>query len=204
MTQALVDQLETVQVQEEQGREPPRALRRRQRESEPVDQELAVGETSEGVVEGQAGKLELAMHALDRVADAPREQAAVDLPADQVVLSALVHGLDCELLVLRSAEDHDGSLRREPSDLRERPEPVRVGLRDVEQDAVELTRAEVGAGGGERSVPAELDLARNCRVERRSQSGGVIGSGLEHENAQGSRRSWERARRCVEPRAGHS
>lgn len=43
MAEALVDELEAVQVEEEQGREPPRALRRGEREPEAIDQELAVG-----------------------------------------------------------------------------------------------------------------------------------------------------------------
>lgn len=79
VAQALVDQLEAIQVQEEQGRGPPRALRRRERQIEAIYQELAVGKAGERVVEGEACELELAAHALDRVADAPREQAAVDL-----------------------------------------------------------------------------------------------------------------------------
>lgn len=162
-----------------------------------------MGRRGEGVVEGEAGVLELAAHALDRVADAPSEQTAVDPPADQVVLGALVHGLDCELLVLWSAEDDNGSLRRQPPDLGERLEPVRFGPRDVDQDAVELTRAEVRAGGGERGASLKLDLARHRLVERRFQAGGVVGSGLDDENAQRSRRSCGRTRRCVEPWAAH-
>ncbi len=82
------------------------------------------------------GELDLRPLALHRVGDRAREQPGLDLALDQVVLRALLHGADGELLVPPPGEHDDRYVERRGPQLVERIQAVRVGKGEVEQHAV--------------------------------------------------------------------
>ncbi len=174
VTQGVVHHLEAVEVQEEHGHERARALGRRQRERQPIEQQPAVREPGEKVVVGVTGELELPLLALDRIADGPAQQLAVGACLPEVVLRALVDGLHGQRLAVVSAQHDDRKIGRHLGQLRERLEPGRVAEGEVEQDAVELPGHEVLARGRQRGAVTEPGLRAEGVVEQLGEERRVL------------------------------
>ena len=124
--------------------------------------------------------------ALHRVGDRAADRGAVDATLDQVVLRALLHGLDREQLVLKAAQDHDRHVGRGGPQLHQRLEAARVRQREVEQHAVgalghQLVRASVSV----RDV-GELELRARLRQQLLHEAG-VAGVVLDQQDREGLR-----------------
>ncbi|HWF51244.1 MAG TPA: hypothetical protein VG294_11455 [Solirubrobacteraceae bacterium] len=77
----------------------------------------------------------------DRVANRPRGQAGVDPALDQVILGPRVDGrLGCSLVVKPGEHDHGDAGRHRPNAV-DRLHPESVRQPEVEEDAVDVTRA---------------------------------------------------------------
>ncbi len=102
---------------------------------------------------------------LDRVADRARQQIAVHLPLDEIVLRAVAHRRDGQRFIAQAGEHDDRHVGRVGPDRRERAEAGAVGQGQVEQDDVDAAGAQPLERG--REPPDALQLERPRPVRER-------------------------------------
>ncbi len=134
MAERVVDLLERVHVQEQQAHRGAGAPRTVQGNSEPVQEQHAVGEPGQRIVQRLAGQLDLGALALDGVADRPPERGRGQLGRQQVVLGSEAHRLHAELVAVFRKHD-DGRVRGRDAQLGEGVQRLAAVPRQVEQDA---------------------------------------------------------------------
>jgi hypothetical protein len=142
VAERVVDRLEAIDVEEQHGQRRGDPVRAGQRELEAVGQQGAVGQAGQRVVQRLLHEQLLGLLALARVADRPRDDRAVGLGLDEVVLGALVHRAHREVVVLAAGEHDDGDLGRRHGELVDALEPDGVGQAEVEQHAVDARLAQ--------------------------------------------------------------
>ena len=123
VAERVVDLLEVVDVEEQHRDGRVRAPRAVERDAEAVEEQRAVGQAGQRVVQRLWASCDLGALALDRVADRAAQQGRGELGLDQVVLGA---GADRRerLLVAPSASTTIGVIGRGGSDLLERRERI--------------------------------------------------------------------------------
>ena len=161
--QPVVDALEAVEIDEEDGG--PQAVARAVGHvlAQQVEEELAVGEAGQRVVRGHvvlapARHFQLGHHPvpLDGVAQRAGEDPRVRLALHQVALRTALHGPQAHLLVVEPGEHHDGQLRRDAVHPPQGIQTVGFGEPQVEEDRLEGPGHDGGQGGVE--VAGVLDL----------------------------------------------
>jgi hypothetical protein len=138
VAEAVVYRLEAIEIEEEDRTGELAALDTGKRDLEPLEEHGAVRQAGQSVVGGLVRELELRLLALDGIADRATEQVAVRVALDEIVLSALVHGLDGHALVLLAAQDDDRNVGRAGSHGLQALEAACVRQREVQEDAVEV------------------------------------------------------------------
>ena len=111
---------------------------RRERSSatlEPVEEQGAVRQLGQRVVQRLAGQLHLRALALDGVANRSAERRRRHLDGEQVVLRADANGLDAELVVVVLGDHDDRRARGGHAQLLQRVQRPAAVAREVEQDA---------------------------------------------------------------------
>ena len=174
VAQAVVDRLEAVEVEEENRAGLLAALDPGQRQAQAIEEERSVGKVGQGVVRGLAGELELGALALDGVADGPPQQVAVGVALDQVVLGALLDGLERDVLVLLAAEHHDRYLWRAGAHGLQTLQARGVGEREIEQDAAQIFVHERRLGLGDRAPMVDHDRSTKLLLQEMPDEQGVL------------------------------
>ena len=80
--------------------------------------------------------------ALDGIAQRSHQPLRIDVSFDQVVLGALLHCFDSEVLVVQAAEDHDRHIWRRRASLNEGLEPGAIGQPQIQQHDVDAWLAQ--------------------------------------------------------------
>src|SRR5664279_4333423 len=106
MAEDIVDLLEAIDVEENDGTEQLGTARLDQRDLELLEEGAAVEETGERVGAGKPHKLGLALLAFDGVADGAEQRARLDLALLQVIAGTVLQGL-AGALEIRQAGEHD-------------------------------------------------------------------------------------------------
>ena len=163
----VVDRLEAVEVEEEDGERRRVAAEARERLAEAVDEQGAVGQAGEVVVHRLVREPCLEALALDGQRDRVAQGALVDAALDQHVLRALADGLQGERVVVGAGEHEDRHVQRGRAHMGERLEAARVGQVQVEQDA------------RERAVEQPRDALGDARrVDELVRAAGPVGAEL--------------------------
>ena len=103
----VVDLLEVVEVEEHDGQLGPGATGPLERDPQPVEEQGAVGQAGQLVVEGLVRKVRLRPLALDRMGERAPQQRRCKLGHDQAILGAGLDGLERERLVVAVGQQHD-------------------------------------------------------------------------------------------------
>ena len=186
--ETVVDRLEAIEVEEHHGDGVVVPAGPRERHVEPVREQRAIRQSGERVVQRPVGQLELALLALDGVADRALKEVGVGGALDQEVLGPLVHRPDRQALVLLPAEHHDGNPRRGRQELPESFQRRRAGQREVQQHAVDLLLGEVVARRGKRPVRPHLEAAVAAVTQHLGDQEREVDAVLDHEHAQARKR----------------
>jgi hypothetical protein len=157
VAEAVVYRLEAIEIEEEDRTGELAALDTGKRDLEPLEEHGAVRQAGQSIVGGLVRELELRLLALDGIADRATEQVAVRVALDEIVLSALVHGLDGHPLVLLAAQDDDRNVGRAGSHGLQALESRGVGQRKVQQDATKVLLDKGGLGIGDRATVVDQD-----------------------------------------------
>jgi hypothetical protein len=174
VAEAVVDELEVVQVDEHHRHGARRALREH-RLAHPVVQQVAVGQAGERVVVRLVLELHLVALPLDGVLHRAQQQLALEPALHQVVLRAALHRRERDRLVVVAGQDDDRHARRVRVDPGEGLEAEAVREREVEQherrrllaEQLEAGRQALGAQQGERRARILREhLADEPRVPR--------------------------------------
>ena len=175
MAEFVVDLLEVVDVDEEDADDGTGARGAPQRLAEMLHQQAAVGQERQAVVVRKMTDVELGLLALDGVADRPDDDFGRRLSFDEVVLGAVLDGLQRQRVVFRSRQDDERQVRRRPDQAVQRLEFLGVGQAEIEQrDVIRLVREAIdGASNGCRVVEPDArgrrslqHRLRECRLIR--------------------------------------
>ncbi len=155
----VVDGLEAVEVEEEEGDGTLGAAPTVERQLETVQPHGPVAEPGQRVLQRPAGEQSLRPLTFDRVVRGAQEGLDVRTALDQVVLRARSHRFQCEVAVRVAGHHDDGDVGGLPTQRQKALEPARVREADVEEDAVDGL-PQRAPGGGQRLHPRHVDARR--------------------------------------------
>src|SRR4051812_43708923 len=157
MSQAVIDELEVIEIDEHDSDRMNFTLRENSL-PQPVVQQIAIRQTRERIVVRLMLELLLVALALDRILHRAHEKLALELPFEEVILRAGFYRGECKYRVVIARKNDDRHLGRVRVHLRKRLQAVAIRQGQIEQQEIDWLRRQdldrarqaVGAGHPER------------------------------------------------------
>ena len=181
VAEAVVDALEPVKIEEQERQRSRSPARAPDRHVEAIEQQDAVREAGERIVQRLVGEAGGGPLALDRVADRAVERIRVGCRADHIVLGSLVNRAEGDRPSARVRDDDDRDLRGARQDRLECLDRFGVSGGEVEHEAVDRVLAERAAGAWERVSGEHVTLPADSRAQLLGERLGVPGGRADDE-----------------------